>query len=104
MRRICLFNPCVKIILNKVDFKANGCILLKEEKTLHSSIATLHFEYYDDRDQVQEELQSRRDEIQLVVSKMPFDGLPVFDFGEAQQPALNDYADGVDTMAFLLGL
>lgn len=92
------------LILNKVDFKANGCILLKEEKTLHSSIATLHFEYYDNKNELQEELQNRRDEIQLVVSKDQFEGLAVFDFGEAQQPALDDYADGVDTMQFLLGL
>jgi hypothetical protein len=29
---------------------------------------------------------------------------PVLRFGEAQQPGLEDYADGADTMAFLRGL
>jgi hypothetical protein len=91
-------------LLNKVDFQANGCILLREEQSLHSSIATLHYEYYTAATNLQEELEKRRNEIQLIVSKTSFEGLPVFDFGEAQQPTLNDYADGVDTMQFLLDL
>jgi hypothetical protein len=91
-------------LLNKVDFKANGCILMREEPSLHSSIATLHYEYYSNTVLLAEALQNRRDEIQLVVSKIAFEGLPVFAFGEAQQPTLTDYADGVDTMQFLLNL
>jgi hypothetical protein len=38
------------------------------------------------------------DDVQCVVSK---EHIP---FGKSQQPSLSDYADGVDTMSFLLGL
>lgn len=91
-------------LLNSVDYKANGCILMKEGAALQSSIATLNFEYYTELDKLQVELDSRREEIQLVVSKLPLKNLPCFDFGEAQQPSLSDYADGVDTLAFLLSI
>jgi hypothetical protein len=29
---------------------------------------------------------------------------PIFKFGDSQCPALNDYADGVDTLQFLIDL
>ncbi|MEM1216935.1 MAG: acyl-CoA reductase [Bacteroidota bacterium] len=91
-------------LLNKVDFKANGCVMLKEDPSLSSAIATLHYEYYAHLSEVQQQLIAKRDEIQLVVSQHDFAPLPSFAFGQAQQPGLADYADGVDTLGFLLRL
>ena len=91
-------------ILNKVELKANGCVLMTENKAIQSPIACLHYEYYEDVDQLSTELQLRLEEIQLIVSRLDFKGLPVFPFGEAQKPALSDYADGVDTIKFLLSI
>jgi hypothetical protein len=88
-------------LLNKVDFKANGCILLREDGSLQSPIAGLYYEYYREEAELAQELLSREAEIQLVVSSLALPEIKVFGFGEAQQPALDDYADGVDTMAFL---
>ena len=42
------------------------------------------------------------DKIQCVVSNLPIKNK--VDFGETQNPKLWDYADGVDTMTFLLSL
>lgn len=89
-------------ILNKVELKANGCVLMTENKALQSPIACLHYEYYEDVTGLEQELKAQRASIQLVVSRLAFDGLPVFALGGAQQPSLSDYADGVDTMQFLL--
>ena len=92
------------LILNKIKHEANGCILMRESTEIASPIAVLFFEYYDDLTDLKINLWQRRDEIQLIVAKDKVEGLPTFSFGEAQNPSLSDYADGVDTMTFLLGL
>jgi Acyl-CoA reductase (LuxC) len=90
------------LILNKVKHEANGCILMRESTDLASPIAVLYFEYYADLTDLKINLWQRRDEIQLIVAKEKVEGLPTFYFGEAQKPSLIDYADGVDTLSFLL--
>lgn len=92
------------ILLNKVPYQANGCIILTENPALASPIAGLHYEYYSEEEQLLAHLQDCADDVQCVVGKKAIPGLPVFAFGEAQKPALNDYADGVDTLQFLLSL
>ncbi len=92
------------LILNKVAYQSNGCVLMRENEGIASPIACLHYEYYDDFAALSEKLKAQSDEIQCVVSKKSIEGLPCFGFGEAQKPSLSDYADGVDTMRFLLSL
>ena len=91
-------------VLNKVPYLANGCILLTENTAIASHIAGLYYETYSDRETLNRELAERADEIQCAVSHHPVPGVPTFGFGQAQQPALSDYADGVDTMNFLQSL
>lgn len=91
-------------MLNKVKYFANGCIILTENPNLQSHIAGLHFEYYDDTKALVEEIKNRSSEIQCVVSKEEIPGVAHIPFGRAQDPELWDYADGVDTIAFLQGL
>ncbi len=92
------------LILNQVPHLANGCILLTEDKAIPSRIASLHYEYYHDPVELPSELQIHKSDIQCIVSQSAWNDLPVVPFGKAQQPGLMDYADGVDTLAFLLGL
>ena len=66
-----------------------------------SHIAGLYYETYEDLGDVAQVLQSRRDEIQVIVAGTDIPGLPTVSFGDAQRPGLSDYADGVDTLAFL---
>lgn len=91
-------------VLNKVDYQANGCIILLEDQTLTSRIAALHYEYYKDVNELKQEIKARKAEIQCIVSQAGWLDFPTFSFGKAQEPELWDYADGVDTLAFLLGL
>lgn len=91
-------------MLNRVTYKANGCIILTENPKLQSHIAGLHYEYYDHEDELVAEIRGREAEIQCIVSKETIGGVQHFDFGQAQEPELWDFADGVDTLAFLLNL
>ena len=70
---------------------------MTEDTSLQSRIASLHYEYYEDKDQLQKDLENKKEEIQCAVGRVDLDGISVFPFGKAQQPALMDYADGVDT-------
>jgi hypothetical protein len=88
-------------LLNKVKFLATGSLLLTEDKSLHSRIASLHYEYYDDSIQLTSALVALRDEIQCVVSKESLSGIRCVKPGTSQQPGLRDYADGVDVIEFL---
>lgn len=89
------------IIMNGMPYISNGLILLQEGESLHSRIASLHYEYYDDINEVSEKLQAQQQEIQCITSLENIDNLNIIPFGQAQQPTLNDYADGIDTMDFL---
>ena len=85
------------LIINKMYYMTNGSVLLQENKALFSPISQLHYEFYNDIGQVRKELEVSAD-IQCIVSK---NDIP---FGQAQLPALKDYADKADTLRFLLEL
>lgn len=84
-------------LLNKVYYMTNGTILLIEDPALFSPISQLNYEFYDTRSSVTKRLEDSSD-IQSIVGK---DAVP---FGQAQCPGLMDYADGVDTVQFLLDI
>lgn len=88
-------------MLNKVPFHTDNNIILIEDESLFSRIACLHYEWYTDTSSVTEAIKARLDDIQCIVSSKPLEGLNVIAPGMTQQPALNDYADNVDTMEFL---
>ena len=70
---------------------SNEVILLKEDTALASRIATLHFEYYADKDQLAVKLHEHRDAIQCVVGAIEISDWNLVPFGEAQRPGLMDY-------------
>ena len=85
-------------LMEAVDLLENGFVLLKEDPQWVSPVGALHYQRYTDRAEVEARLEEGKAHIQCRVGQ---GGLP---FGAAQKPGLADYADGVDTMAFLLGL
>jgi hypothetical protein len=95
------FNKTV-YLLNNVKLLDNGFLLLKEDSGTSSPVSTLFYEYYSDKATLEDVLKSGLlSELQCIVSEMETN-LPVVGFGQAQSPKLSDYADGVDTMKFLL--
>lgn len=85
------------LILNKKFYMSNESILLSEDPSPFSPVSQLNYEYYEDRDKLLGEL-STDDRLQCVVSRRSVE------FGSAQVPGITDYADGVDTLKFLLNL
>lgn len=80
----------------------NGFLLLKEDKNIASPLAVLYYEEYDSLAAVLGQIEIEKDSIQCIVSAQPLaTSVPTFAFGQSQCPGLTDYADGVDTLAFL---
>lgn len=90
--------------LNSTPFYNNGCVMLTENEAIQSRIAALHYEYYESVAELQQTLQARREEIQVIVSGMDLPELETVDFGQAQQPYPWQYPDGVDVIEFLLNI
>lgn len=90
-------------LLNREPYLASKVLILKEDSSFLSRIATLHYEYYDSLPTVISDLQGATDKWQCIVSAGDLDGLPVVGFGEAQLPGLRDYPDGADLLEFLTG-
>jgi hypothetical protein len=84
-------------IMNNLYYMTNDSVVLVENKNLFSPIGSLHYEFYTDPGTVKNSL-TENQQVQAIVGK---NFIP---FGQSQQPSLMDYADGVDTMQFLLGL
>ena len=85
-------------ILNNHYYMTNGSsVLLVENKALFSPIAQLHYEFYNTLQEVEKDT-TGNDSIQCIAGK---NFIP---FGEAQNPQLDTFADGVDTIKFLLTL
>lgn len=87
-------------LMSEFNLLENGFLMLKEDDNYGSPIATLFYEYYNDIDDLKSLLNEKMNTIQCVVSKgVTKDSVA---FGQTQHPHLWDYADNVDTIAFLL--
>lgn len=84
-------------LLNRVPYMSNESLLLVENDLPFSAVSVLHYRYYDDYQTLIASLSGNQN-IQAIIGKN------FFPYGSAQKPALNNYADGVDTMAFLTSL
>ena len=91
-------------LLGQHPFLTNNFLILREDESLHSRISCVHYEYYDGRDMLHDKIKKQAEDIQCVTSNTPIADLPVIALGTCQSPGLKDYADRVDTMAFLTRL
>lgn len=85
-------------LLNSEDLLDNNFLLVRTSAELNSPIGVLFKYEYESEKELNAYLESNNDRIQAVV------GHGYIPFGNSQSPGLMDYADGVDTMAFLTGL
>ncbi len=85
------------LLLNSVYYMTGGSTLLTENESLFSPISVIHYGTYKNPEEVKKLIENNED-VQCVIGK---GFLP---FGQSQQPDLFTYADGTDTMEFLLGL
>jgi hypothetical protein len=84
-------------MLNRRPYMTNESIILVEDASEFSPISQLHYETYKDIEAVKKKLEDNN-QIQCVVGKHQVG------FGQAQVPGICTFADGVDTMDFLMEL
>jgi len=85
-------------LMNQEPLLENGFLLVKESKELVSPVGSIFYEYFDSDSAFEKLVQERKNEIQCVVSSQHTP------FGSAQSPGLDDYADGINTLEFLINL
>jgi hypothetical protein len=91
------------LLVNGVPHLDTGFLLLTESAQLVSPISVLHYGFYSNEVYLVNQLTDVAAQTQCIVaSRGQWPGS--FAFGQAQQPSVTDYADGVDTMAFLAHL
>ncbi len=84
------------LMMGNKFYMANETIILSKNTSLFTAVSQVNYEYYNNADEL-EPLRSNKD-IQCVI------GRNATPFGQAQKPTLTDYADGIDTMKFLLSI
>lgn len=84
-------------LLNRVPYLTNESVLLVENALPFSAVSVLHYRFYKNEAELTGD-NALLNDIQCIV------GHGHTPFGSSQSPELDDYADGVDTMAFLCSL
>ena len=87
-------------LMSLFDMLENGFLMIKEDESFSSPIATLFYERYDSEEKLKATLEEKSEAIQCVVSNGFLD--TEIKFGQTQLPNLWDYADNVDTITFSL--
>ena len=89
-------------LMSLFKLQENGFIMLKEDQNFASPIATLFYEYYDSFNKLTETLAIEKDKIQCIACNK--NDMNFVKLGQTQHPELWDYADGIDTIEFLLNI
>ncbi len=85
-------------LMNLTPHLDTGYLLVKEDEKLHSPLSCVFYQRFENENDILTYLKVHKDEIQVIVSSSPKFGQA---FGTTQATTLTDYADGVDTLAFL---
>lgn len=91
------------LLVERLPHLDNGFLLLRESASVASPVATLHYSFYHSTAELHAELEAQAQLIQCVVGGHRTGRFQHVPFGRAQLPEPWDYADGVDTVAFLIG-
>lgn len=87
-------------LMSEFKLLENGFLILKEDESYASPIASLFYEQYSSLSEIKQRLENDSGKIQCIVSQGVHKN--EVSFGATQTPNLGDYADGVDTVEFLL--
>lgn len=86
------------LLMDRKPFFDTGFLVLEENTNPVSPLAKLNIARYSNQEDLTQKLENLKSKTQVV------SGINHLPFGLAQKPGLNDYADGVDTLNFLLSL
>lgn len=91
-------------LMNKTAIIDCDFVNMVENESPLSSISTLHYLKYQNIEECQNHLKKYESKIQCIAANENLKIENSVSFGETQSPTLNEYADNVDTLAFLLNL
>ncbi|NNE32475.1 MAG: acyl-CoA reductase [Winogradskyella sp.] len=89
-------------LMSEFEMLENGFLMIKEDESYASPIATLFYEHYNSIENLKDKLDSDAEKLQCIVANGFIKNEVAF--GKTQKPQLWDYADNVDTVDFLLKL
>lgn len=91
------------LAMNAIEVIDNGFLILREHHDISSPVSVINYSTYTNPTQVTNFYNIFSNKIQCVTSKTkwPF---KTYQLGTAQSPGLNDYADNIDTINFLLNI
>ncbi|TDR26119.1 acyl-CoA reductase [Flavobacterium cheniae] len=95
------YNKAV-FLMSNFQLLDNEFLTIKEDTSYASPISSVFYEFYENLEEITTRLNADAEQIQCVVSKNLIPNSVAF--GQTQQPRLWDYADNVDTLAFLNNL
>ncbi|RYG22478.1 MAG: acyl-CoA reductase [Chitinophagaceae bacterium] len=84
-------------MINREHYMTNGSLILRKNASLFSPVSVLNYDTYQDAVTLVNGLRNN-ESVQCIV------GLDQLPFGSSQKPRLTDFADGTDTLQFLLSL
>lgn len=89
-------------LLNKTPHLDNDVLILSESGQYSSPIPVLYYQFYENIETLKQQLQLDDELIQCIATDT-YTGNKTVPLGGTQSPGLADYADGIDTMKFILG-
>lgn len=87
-------------LMNRQPFLTNNFVILKESEQTASPVSVVHYHFYENEKALRHHLEEMKDKLQCIISSSEGD-IP---FGKSQKPEPWDYADGRDTLRFLLNI
>lgn len=96
------YNKAIFLVNGRKYFDT-GNVLLVEDINIASPISVLNFEFYSNIGEAKKIIEMDADKIQCVITNNEAFPNRIL-FGKSQQPELWEYADGVDTVEFLLNI
>ena len=95
------YNKAV-FLMSNFKLLDNEFLTIKEDSSYASPISSVFYEFYENTEDIKNQLEKDADQIQCIVSN---DIVPKsIKFGQTQKPNLWDYADNVDTLKFLINI
>jgi hypothetical protein len=89
-------------LFNRIPFLDQGVCVFEENTNLHSPISVVHYQYYEDLQTVIEQITQYGDKMQCAVSDATSDPNIFFPLGKAQNPPVNEFANQINTLKFIL--
>ncbi len=87
-------------LMNLIDHIDTDFMLLKENESIGSTVGVVHYKEYDNIKSVVEFVNQHANELQCIVGDVSIvpNAIP---FGTSQNPGIDEFADGIDTLEFL---